>query len=360
VLVLIKGLGMGGAEQLIVESAKTWDRDRFDYHVAYVLPWKDQLVDPLRSLRVPVTCIGGRKGKMNAVTWARLRRLVSDFDPAIIHAHLPATGILARLGTSRPIVYTEHNLADSYRFPTGLLNRVSYRRNRAVGAVSEAVATTLAGFPGPDPVVIPNGVSVDVPEGEPARIRAELGIDADRPLVVHVGNIRPLKGHENLTQATVDLVRRISDVLVVSVGGEKNDGDLDRVRARAEELGVSESIRFMGRRDDARSFIAAADVFVNPSDVEGLPLVVLEALAMARPVVATAVGGVPTVIIDGVTGVLVPPGSPGELAAAISDMIERDDRADLAAAGARLVEERFGAPAMVRAYEEMYERIARG
>jgi glycosyltransferase involved in cell wall biosynthesis len=86
-------------------------------------------------------------------------------------------------------------------------------------------------------------------------------------------------------------------------------------------------------------------------------LVVLEALAMARPVVATAVGGVPTVVIDGVTGVLVAPDSPDELANAIADTLERPDRAELGAAGAKLIEERYGAPAMVRAYEDLYAKV---
>jgi hypothetical protein len=129
VLVVIKGLGMGGAEQLILESARVWNRDRFEYEVAYVLPWKDQLVDAIRTTGIPVHCIGGEKGSMGLGTIRRFRDLVRRFDPDVVHSHLPATGVMTRLFGGRPVVYTEHNLADSYRFPTGFLNRLTYGRH---------------------------------------------------------------------------------------------------------------------------------------------------------------------------------------------------------------------------------------
>jgi glycosyltransferase involved in cell wall biosynthesis len=359
VLVVIKGLGMGGAEQLILESAKVWDRDRFEYEVAYVLPWKNQLVGAIELTGIPVHCIGGTKGSMGPGTIRRFRALVRRFDPHIIHSHLPATGVMTRMFGGRPVVYTEHNLADSYRFPTGLLNRITYGRNRAVGAVSDAVAKSLDAYPGPDAVVIPNGVAVSVSDDERRTARAELGIDSSIPLLVQVGNIRPLKGHENLIAACRILAARGHDFFIASVGGEKNPGDLDRVRASAAAAGVSDRMSFLGRRDDARSFIGAADVFVNPSDVEGLPLVVLEALALGRPVVATAVGGVPSVVVDGETGILVEPKNPEALADALATVLEDPDRGRFGKAGAALVEERYGAAKMVAAYEEIYPKVAR-
>jgi glycosyltransferase involved in cell wall biosynthesis len=359
VLVLIKGLGMGGAEQLILESAKVWDRDQFEYEVAYVLPWKDQLVEQIQAAGIRVHCIGGAKGRMGPGTVRRFSALTKRFDPHLVHAHLPTTGVLARLVGGRPVIYTEHNLADSYRFPTGWVNRVTYGRNRAVGAVSEAVADSLKRFPGPEPLVIPNGVAVDVSPDQARAARQELKIADSTPLIVHVGNIRPLKGHENLI-AAAKLIEQLPDFLIASVGGEKNPGDLDRVNASAAAAGMADHIRFLGRRDDARSFIAAADLFVNPSDVEGLPLVVLEALALARPVVATSVGGVPSVVIDGETGRLVPPGDPEALAAAITDVLLDPNRGALGDAGAALVTQRFGAAGMVATYEKLYLEATRG
>lgn len=354
VLVFVKGLGIGGAERLISEGARLWDRDRYEYHVAFVLPWKDQLVPDLEALGVPVACLGTKRGMTPAVTW-RLRRHVEHIGARLVHAHLPTAGIAARLAVRVPVVYTEHNLADGYRQPTRTLNRVTYGRNTAVTAVSQQVAASLAAFPGPPPTVIHNGVSVAVATDAPAARRAELGLSADDPLVVHVGNIRPGKGHDTLIAATIHLPEEFT---VVSIGAEKLEGDLARVRQAAEEANVGHRLHFLGRRSDAIEFIAAADVYVNPSDREGLPVTVLEALALERPVVATAVGGVPSVVHDEETGVLVAPKRPADLAAALFEMVDDQPRARrLAERGRQLVEAEYGLQRMVRAFEALYSEV---
>ncbi len=356
---LIKGLGIGGAERVVGEGSRCWDRDAFAYRVAYVLPWKDQLVGDLEGRDIPVTCLGAGRTARGA-TW-RLRRLVREWRPDLVHAHLPATGIMARLVGGAPVVYTEHNVASSYRLPTRLANFATYARNRAVIAVSEAVAASLRGYPGPEPRVVPNGVWVEVEDGIRERIRAELGIEGARPLVVHVGNIRPGKGHDDLVAATVELAGRIPEVAVVSVGVEKRPGDLARLRSAAATAGVGGTLRFLGRRADAVSIIAAADVFVNPSRIEGLPLVVLEAMFVGTPVVATAAGGVPSVVRDGDTGRLVPVGDPAALAAAVAEQLEDRSRARAMAHRAEaLVRERHGVGRMVTANEAVYREVLGG
>ncbi len=355
VLVLIKGLGIGGAEVLISEGARHWDLDRFDYSVAYVLPWKDQLVEPITDLGIEVTCVGGEKG-LTPATFARFRTLVKETAPDLIHAHLPSSGILARVAGGVPVVYTEHNIASSYREPTKTLNKATYGRNRAVIAVSEPVAESLSGYPGPEPVVIPNGVA---PMREPGgEARAELGIAETTKLIVHVGNIRPHKGHTNLIQATA--LMHNDDFLVVSIGGEKHEGDLVRVIGEAEEAGVGSRIRFLGRRPDARTFIDAADVIVNPADVEGLPVSILEALASAKPVVATAVGGVPSVVRHEVSGLLVPPSDPQALAAGLDRSLTDPDAAEWGSNGARHVFEHHSISRMIRRYETIYREALNG
>ncbi len=221
VLVLIKGLGIGGAERLIVDGAEHWDRDRFDYRVVYVLPWKDQMVEPLRASGVDVDCVGSGRG-MGPRAFRSLRRLIGEWKPDIIHAHLPSAGIMARVVGGAPVVYTEHNIAGSYRQPTRTLNRMSYARNAAAIAVSGAVADSLDGYPGPTPRVIPNGITFTVTLEEVDAVRAELGVEPDQKLIVHVGNIRPHKGHENLIAATGVIAASEPSALVVSVGAEKH------------------------------------------------------------------------------------------------------------------------------------------
>ena len=359
VVVAIKGLGIGGAEKLIVESSRFWDRDRYDYRVAYALPWKDQLVEPLLERGIPVECFGSKRGMTPASAW-HFGRLSRRWDASIVHAHLPSMGAVARVTQRVPVVYTEHNIATSYRLPVRMINRATYSRNAAAIAVSDAVAESIRTYPSPSKQVIPNGVSI---EGtvDTSGVRGELGLDVSERLVVHVGNIRPLKGHATLVAAAASLNAIRDDIQIVSIGGEKTKGDLASIRTLAADLGVSGRIRFLGRREDALTFIAACDVYVNPADVEGLPVTILEALALARPVVATSVGGVPSIIRDGETGILVPPGDPDAVAKAIDWMIDNPQKAaEYGTAGRALVEEHHGIEHMVRETEAIYEEILRG
>jgi glycosyltransferase involved in cell wall biosynthesis len=358
ILIFIKGLGIGGAERLISDGSEFWDMDTYDYRVAYVLPWKDQVVPDLEARHVPVRCIGTPKG-MRPPVIRGLRDLIAEWNVDLVHAHLPTTGVLARVFAGVPVVYTEHNMVSSYRWPTRVANRLTYWRNAAVTAVSDAVAGSLQGFPGPEVEVVENGVSAVNRPAEAAEARAELGLGPDDPLIVHVGNIRPHKGHSNLIAATVLLRQRVPDATVVSIGGEKHSGDLDRVRAEAEAAGVGSMIHFLGRRSgtDARAFMEAADVYVNPADFEGLPVSILEAMALARPIVATDVGGVPTVISDD-TGVLVPAKDPAALASATADLLSDPAQAEsLGKAAKALAEGEYGLDKMVARLEGIYAEV---
>lgn len=360
VLILIKGLGIGGAETLIAEAARHWDRTSFQYRVAYLLPWKDQLVPRIQEADVDVSCLGWT-GPSSLGALRRLRELAMEFDPDIVHTHLPSAGVLARLSLPSAIhVYTEHNVVDFYRQPTRTLNRVTYGRNSAVIAVSDAVAMSIDRYPGPEPQVIPNGVSVETEPRQVAAIRSELGIASDTPLIVHVGNIRPHKGHATLIEATRSFIKRIPDAFVVSIGGEKQEGDLERLRRAASSAGVDGHLRFLGRRDDARPFIAAADLVINPSDVEGLPVTLLEALALGRRVVATDVGGVSSIVEDEQTGLLVPPGDPTTLASAVVRSLKSPESAEWGKEGARRVRRTHGLDRMVASYESVYRKILDG
>lgn len=357
ILVLIKGLGVGGAEKLLAEGAKHWDRDLYHYEVAYVLPWKDQLVGEFQELGIEVHLIGSRKGLRPGVA-LRLRRLVRERRIDLVHVHSPTLGVLARLVSRAPVVYTEHNMSESYRRPTRLANRLTYRRNTALIAVSGAVAGSVEGWAGPKPLVITNGVSCSISSEETSRARAELGLADETPLVAHVGNIRPGKGHDMLIDSARTLAQRRDDVTWVSIGGEKYPGDLDRVVSRARHEGLEGRLRFMGRRPDALSFVGAADVYVNPSEVEGLPVAVLEALSLARPVVATAVGGVPSVIKDGETGLLIESGDSEGLASGVQRLLEDPGLARrLGEEGRALVEREYSLAAMVSAVEAVYEDV---
>jgi glycosyltransferase involved in cell wall biosynthesis len=175
--------------------------------------------------------------------------------------------------------------------------------------------------------------------------------------VVHVGNIRPHKGHSNLIAAAKVIAENRPDCVIVSIGAEKHPGDLERVRSDAAAAGVEDMISFLGRREDARDFLATADVVVNPSDVEGLPVVLLEALSFRRPVVATDVGGVSQVIVHEKTGLLVPPGDPEALAAATLRALEDPLAPDWGDNGRDLVVTHHSMESMVADYEALYSEV---
>ena len=132
------------------------------------------------------------------------------------------------------------------------------------------------------------------------------------------------------------------------------------LRHRADELGVTDRVVFAGYRDDAARVVAAADVLALPSWTEGLPLVVLEAMALGRPVVATTVGGTPELVSDGETGLLVPPRDVEALTAALKRVLDDGDlRRRLGEAGKRRVAERFSSEAMTRDVLAIYDEVAR-
>jgi len=355
ILVVIKGLGIGGAERLISAGSEFWSTNAFDYKVAYLLPHKDALVPDLKRRGIPVTCFGDTRG-VSIRALGRLAKLCRE--ASLVHAHLPATGILARLVAGRtPVIYTEHNLPTSYRPITRAANRATYWRNSVSVAVSDAVERAVDRYPGRK-ALIANGVGPVSEARSSEDVRRHLDIPPAGKLVVHVGNIRPGKGHDALVDVATRVAMDRPDVSFVSIGSEKIPGDLTRLRARVADAGLNGQLRFLGPRPDAIDFISAADVFVNPSEVEGLPVAILEAMALGRPVVATDVGGVSSVVRHGDTGYLVPALDTQALADRVVALIDDPlTRATMGERGKRLVEESFSLREMVSNYENLYLEV---
>lgn len=360
---LVKGLGRGGAEQLLVSTAGHIDRRRFAVEVAYVLPWKDALVEPLEARGVPAHCLGG--GRAFDVRWvARLRRLVRSRPFDLVHAHLPFAALGARLALGPggpPVVYTEHNVWERYRPAMRWANALTYRRNAAVIAVSDAVQASVRAHENafvrvPSIETVVHGVDLDeTHHGADAarRARRVLGLGPDELVIGTVANFTPKKDQHTLLAAVALLPRSLPWRLVL-VGS----GPLEvSLRAAVDELGLGHRVMFAGSRDDVPEILPAFDVFVLSSRYEGLPISLLEAMAAGVPVVATAVGGIPDAVADGVTGVLLPPGDPGVLADALGGVLGDSDRRVRMGAAAREAAERFSILPAVRTIEQIYERV---
>lgn len=361
VLWLAKGLGIGGAERLLVAAAGAHDRAAFAIEAAYVVPAKSQLVADLEARDVPVTRLGG--GRRGA--WVpRLRALVASGRFDVVHAHSPLLAGVARLAARtvpprrRPrVVTTEHNGWSTFALPTRLLNAFTAPLDAATIAVSEETRASMW-WPRTRrrTSVVVHGVdlaALRAAASERDAMRHELGIAEDEVVAVTVANYRAQKAWPDLLAAARAVVDRGVPVRFVGVGQGPLQAEIEAMHRR---LGLGDRVLLLGRRDDVPRVLAAADLFVLASTYEGYPLAVMEALGAGLPVIATAVGGV----VDAVgpdAGVLVPAGRPDVLADAIARLAtDGAERARLAA-GARAAGDIYDVRNAVAATEATYRRV---
>ncbi len=225
--------------------------------------------------------------------------------------------------------------------------------SRAIEHKLEVENRVIAG--GPPISLIYNGIDLDrYDHQEPCcTLRDEYGLEPGSQIVGVVARLEPEKGHPTLLEAWPAVLRAVPDayLLVVGEGSQR-----DSLEAQARELRIAHRVVFTGRRDDIPAVTAALDVAVLPSYREAQGLTILEAMALSRPIVASNVGGIPEMIEDGVTGLLVPPHEPDALAGAITRLLVDHPFADMVArAGHDLVHERFCVQLMVSSIEAIYE-----
>jgi len=301
------------------------------------------------------TGLGGHPGAIR-----RLRSLVKTNGYDMVHAHGLRAGVDAALAARGlcEVLVTVHNLVSSEiagararadRFAEPLVVRLSARSL----AVSRQIATHLqAASPRyADKVeVLYLGIG-DAPPVTRSRdeLRSELAVEDGRCLAVSVARLAPQKALPMMFEA----LRRTDTQPVLALAGE---GPLqEELRALARRLGLGDRVRFLGFRDDVADVVAAADVFCLSSIWEGVPLAVQEAMLLETPVVSTAVGGMGEIVVDGVSGRLVPSGDAAALAAAIDEVCATPDVARAWARRARLdLAERFSAEKMLRRLETLY------
>ncbi len=337
VLWLSKGLGPGGAERLLVAAAGAHDAAALELSCAYLLPWKQQLVPDLEARGVTTHCLEVRDER--DVRWAaRLRRLLVEHPVDVLHAHSPYPAGIGRLVVRslprrlRPeLVYTLHNTWGSFARPTRVLNGATMPLDAADLAVSELVRASLPARLARRTEVLVHGIDLAAVRGQADRAgaRAELGVAPDEVVFGTVANLRAQKDYPNLL-ATARLLRdRGVAVRILAVG----QGPLEaEIRAEHARLDLGRAVEILGERSDAVRVMSACDGFVLASNNEGLPVALMEALALGLPVVATRVGGVPEAVTEGDDAVLVSPRDPDALASALAELAA--DPARRAAMGA--------------------------
>jgi glycosyltransferase involved in cell wall biosynthesis len=183
----------------------------------------------------------------------------------------------------------------------------------------------------------------------------QLGLESESLYIGTVGNLRPVKNHALLLRVSQEVCRRYQHVRFVLIG----HGPLrQQLASYAQELGIQRRVQFLGARSDIPEILNALDIFVLPSLSEGLPISVLEAMACGLPVVATQVGGLPEVIEDGKTGLLVPSQDEKQLAFALEVLIQHEiQRKMLGEQGRKRVLEHFSLQKMTTEYQELYESL---
>lgn len=358
VLHLITDLTTGGAQTALLRLVERLDRSRFLPAVACLYGSDGAIARQMRALGVPVTDLG-MTAKWHWDAFWRFYRLLRRERPAILHtwmfhANIPGR-LLGRLAGIPIVVSSERTMGQEARWRYRLDRLTAPLADRVV-CVSQPVADFAVrnvGLPAHKIAVIPNGLDLQAFEGLPTRqeARAALGLPAGQPLVGVVARLTPVKRLDVLLQALAAL----PEAGAVLVGDGPQRAQLE---ALSRELGLADRVHLAGHQDDVRPWLAALDVFALSSDWEGLPNAVLEAMAAGLPVVATAVGGTPEVVVNGATGLLVPPNNPPTLAQAIAALLRDPELGGrMGKAGRERVAQHFSVEQMVRQTERLYEEL---
>ena len=355
--------GFGGAEQALLTLITGLNRDEWCpllmYHpssgVAPLLEQAQQLhVELWPVLRMP----DGREGARHVL---RFTRELRSRRPAVFHAHLTwplackfglVGAILARVPA---IVATVHLYVE---FPID--RSILAQQRLIVSAAGRYIAVSCdtaqrlirkLHLPAGKVQVIHNGVTLQPSADRSAAIDRARRLSGDHPIVLTVARLDEQKGHQYLLEAAV----QVPEAQFVLAG----DGPLrSALEAQARSLGLEGRVKFLGYCTDVPEWLAECDVFVLPSLYEGLPLSILEAMAAGRPIIATQIGGTDEAVLDGETGLLVPPADPTALAAAIRSILgDRVFAQRLASAGRRRVEQEFSTAAMLQQVTQVYTEL---
>jgi glycosyltransferase involved in cell wall biosynthesis len=354
----------GGAQEHLYSLLTRIDRSRYDASVVALSP--GSAVRKLQREGIPVLVIDDAD---DAIAVGALAAHLAAVRPDVIHNHMyraelvgtRAAIALGLVGDRRPyVVSTVHSSRVRSAEDREQLRRLTPHMDQLI-AVSHAMEQKIVdeGRATAPVRLVYNGVDLERYEHqEPCcTLRDDYGMEPGSQIVGVVARLEPEKGHPTLLEAWPLVLHEVPDAYLLVVGEGSRKAELER---QARDLRIAHRVVFTGRRDDVPAVTAALDVAVLPSYREAQGLTILEAMALSRPVVASNVGGIPEVIEDGVTGVLVPPHDARALATAIVRVLTDHPFADtIARAGHDLVHDRFCVELMVKAIETVYDEGAR-
>ncbi|MEN6557266.1 MAG: glycosyltransferase [Thermoguttaceae bacterium] len=362
----ITELDLGGAERCLTELAVRMDRRRFTPTVYCLGPQptdaQNSCLPRLEAAGVPTYCLGGHAPWQFPAIVRRLKRLLLSKKPQIAQTFLFHANVVGRIASRRagvPIVVSGIRVAEHQAAWHLWLDRWTESWADRYVCVSQSVAdfsSTRGGIPAEKLVVIPNGVDPDVfPAKTPVDL-ATLGIAPGRRLATFIGRLEPQKGVDWLLNTAKTWLSQLPDCDLLVVG----EGPLrPKLEAICRNLRLTDRVHLVGRRTDVPAILAASQLLVLPSRWEGMPNVVLEAMASSLPVVATQVEGVAELLGPLSDRQLVAQGDSQAWTARIADfLLHPDVAAAVGQENRRRVEQNFTISRIVAAYEDLWQRLA--
>ncbi|WP_245756119.1 glycosyltransferase [Pontibacter chinhatensis] len=381
ILHLIKSLGRGGAEMLLPETLKVHDRQRFDFHFAYFLPWKDDMVPAIQALGSTVICFNASNNLQMFQRVKDISRYVKENKIDVIHSHLPWAGVIARVVgkiTGVPIVYTEHNKWERYNKITYWINKITFSWQDAAVAVSDDVqqsirknaSTTFCSLDlnnvsrqgtidrssnHPYLLNILNGVNTSHflrDEQAGLRIKHELGIPASAPVIGTVSVFRFQKRLDLWMEIAAEILKMTPEAHFIIVG----DGPLKKeLMEKRKSLGLEERLHMTGLKTDVKPYFSAMDIYMMSSVFEGLPIALLEAMSCSCAIISTKAGGVGEVVVNGSSGLICEVDNYDKLVEFGVQLLNNSDQCSALALGARAkVQADFSINKMAECLEKLY------
>ena len=360
VLFLSHAFMVGGAEEMVLNLVRHLP-PRFEPAVACIHE-AGPIGEEIRRTGVPFSVLGLTPGLSRPFDVLRLRDALHALAPTIVHTFLLTGSLYGRFASMMsgvPIVIgTEVNIYEKKQPLHARLERWLMRGTDAVVASAESVKGHYVAQVGADPAkvdVIYNAVDWAQLKTTMTReeFRRSIGVPVDVPAAGIIARLTEQKAHRVLFEAMAQ--PELSALHLIVVG----DGELrEDLKSRAESLGIHGRVHFLGARRDLGNVLAAIDIFAMPSFWEGLPLSMVLAMGAGLPIVASRVAGIPEVVNDGVSGVLVPPGDSAQLTRALASLVQDHGlRARLGEAARAFVRPRFGIEGYVTSMVSLYDRL---
>jgi len=357
----------GGAEEQVIRLGYAFQGRGWKVMIVSMLPPGVMPAD-FACHGIPLAHLNMRRGVPDPRGLYRLVRLIRQFRPDLVHSHMTHANLLARaariFAPFPALVCTLHNLTMAgvqrdhttvFEFAHRISDGLAERTTTICHAASDYYIQRRA-VPASKMMVVPNGIDCQRYFPNPSarrRLREEMGIDGDFVWLA-IGRLELQKAYPTMFRAFAQLDSPRSTLLVCGQGSLR-----DQLVAVAAELGIGSRVRFLGLRSDIPELMSAADGFVLSSDMEGLPLVLLQACAAGLPIVATNVSGNPEVVIHGVNGYVVAPGAPDALAAAMDRVasLPRSERCAKGRAGRARVQSMFEVEPVVDRWEQLFDKL---